>query len=691
MEATDAPRRMVPSVHSGRRCTAPPPCARFICQYWHPSKAPICAIGRAGRPAGGYPKRLLGSCNLVSDRSNILASRRDARISMLFEGLLPIVDVVAELILVTALLGELSIIVAQIISRSVWGASILWSDEVAHLALSTLTFFGGAVAYRRGHYASVAVATNMLPERGRKIFATAADSLVLFSALILLFSSLPLILSNWTQVTPVLEMPASIIDFPFVMSMFLLALYAIDRMWQAHRHVALIIGIPVAILAVTAQFEWPAWLGSDIAIYTSLTLFFVLIFAGLPVAFALSLAAVAYLGSTGAAPLESLPASMIAGTDNFVLLALPFFILAGMIMERGGISRRLIRFVNALVAHLRGGLLQVMIVSMYLVSGLSGSKSADVVAVGSAMGDMLKRHGYSSGETAAVLAASATMGETVPPSIALLVLGSITQLSVAALFIGGLMPAAVIGFCLMALVYVRARRTGVPLSQRTSLRSLAESSIGAVLPLLMPVLLFAGILTGVGTPTEVSSFAVIYGVILGTLVYREVNFGQMMRLVVDSAVFAGMVLLIISAASSFGFTLTIALVPQRLVTLLNYVGNSPAVFMIGSIVLLIVVGSLLEGLPALNILVPLLFPIATQLGISQLQYGVVLVISMGLGTFLPPVGASFYVCCAVAGSDLERASAAMVPYVIVLLISLLIIAFVPWFTLALPRYFGYVG
>ena len=175
------------------------------------------------------------------------------------------------------------------------------------------------------------------------------------------------------------------------------------------------------------------------------------------------------------------------------------------------------------------------------------------------MGDMLKRHGYSSGETAAVLAASATMGETVPPSIALLVLGSITQLSVAALiFIGGL--SARRGYrlpALMALVYVRARRTGVPLSQRASLRSLTESSIRAVLPLLMPVLLFAGILTGVGTPTEVSSFAVIYGVILGTLVYREVNLGQMMRLVVDSAVFAGMVLLIISAASSFGFTLTI--------------------------------------------------------------------------------------------------------------------------------------
>ena len=188
---------------------------------------------------------------------------------MLFAGLLPTVDVMAELILATALLGELSIIVAQIISRSVWGASILWSDEVAHLALSTLTFFGGAVAYRRCRYTSVAVATNMLPERGRKIFATAAsDSLVLpFSALVLLFSSVPLILSNWTQVTPVLELPASIIDLPFRRhehASCAKALYAIDRMWRAHRHVAFIIGIAVAILAVTVQFAWPAWLGSDI-------------------------------------------------------------------------------------------------------------------------------------------------------------------------------------------------------------------------------------------------------------------------------------------------------------------------------------------------------------------------------------------------------------------------------------------
>ena len=218
----------------------------------------------------------------------------------------------------------------------------------------------------------------------------------------------------------------------------------------------------------------------------------------------LLLSTATYLWGTGTASLVVLPQTMVNGTGNFILLAVPFFILAGLVMERGGISIRLVRFIHALVGHMRGGLLQVTVASMYVVSGLSGSKPADVAAVGTVMRDELgERHGAAEG--AAVLAASAVMGETVPPSIAMLIVGSITSVSVGGMFIGGLIPAAVMALCLMALIYLRARASGAPRTPRASAGVIARAGLGAILPLLMPGTLLAGILLGVATPTEIAA------------------------------------------------------------------------------------------------------------------------------------------------------------------------------------------
>jgi tripartite ATP-independent transporter DctM subunit len=329
--------------------------------------------------------------------------------------------------------------------------------------------------------------------------------------------------------------------------------------------------------------------------------------------------------------------------------------------------------------------------SMYLVSGLSGSKTADVAAVGSVMRDMLRKEGYDPAEGAAVLAASAAMGETVPPSIAMLVLGSVTTLSMAALFVGGVIPAAVVAVCLMALIFLRAGRGPSQTHERAPLRVMATTGLRAILPLMMPVILFAGILLGVATPTEVSSFAVVYGLLLAVLVYRELDLRAFIRTVLDSATLAGMVLFILAAASGFSWTLTVAYLPQRLVDLLHGINDNAALFMIGSIVLLIVIGSLLEGLPALIILAPLLLPIAGSIGLSELHFGIVLLIAMGVGAFLPPAGVGFYVACAIMKTDIEGASRAMVPYLVVLIIALMIVAFVPWFTVSLPRAFNLGG
>jgi tripartite ATP-independent transporter DctM subunit len=603
------------------------------------------------------------------------------------------IDGLAEGIVVAALLVELGLVLANVLARVYLHHSFLWSDEAARLALSILAFIGGAVAYRRRDHAFVSLVLNVLPKRIERGCLALADLMVVFVAGITGIASMEFLASSWGELTPILQVPAALIALPLPIGMALLILYALANLWRDHRDAApWVAGGFVAVMAAAALTRdmWLPWLGGDAAIVVALALFFVAILAGVPVGFVLLLATATYLWAADAASMVVLPQTMVNGTGNFILLAVPFFILAGLIMERGGISIRLVRFIHTLVGHMRGGLLQVTVVSMYVVSGLSGSKPADVAAVGTVMRDQLReRHG--SAEGAAVLAASAIMGETVPPSIAMLIVGSITSVSVAGMFIGGLIPAAVMALCLMTLIYIRARRAGMPPMPRASIGTIARAGLGAILPLLMPGMLLAGILFGVATPTEVAAFAVIYGIFLSTVVYREMNLKSFLRTVADTAALTGVLLFIFAAASGFSWTLTVAYLPQRLVELLHSFGNSTTIFMVGSIALLILVGVLLEGLPSLNVLAPLLLPIAGKLGLSELHYALVLIIAMGVGGFMPLAGVGFYVCCAIMRCDVESASRAMLPYLITIIVGLLIVAFVPELALFLPRYFGFRG
>jgi tripartite ATP-independent transporter DctM subunit len=585
----------------------------------------------------------------------------------------------------------LAVVLANVAGRALATTGFLWTGEVAQFALSVLTFVGGVVAYRRLQHLPVRALTNLLPPRTQAVLVVLAEWLVLLAAAVVAIASATLVRSTWNEQTPILRIPAATIALPLSAAMALLALYAFERLLRADRRTLVGVGAVLAallLLALLSSAWWQPLVTPTVATSVVLGVFLLTVLAGLPVGFALILGAAAYLWVSNSSPMVALPQNMVNGTGNYVLLAVPFFVLAGLIMERGGISLRLVRFVQALVGHVRGGLLHVVVVSMYLVSGLSGSKAADVAAVGSVMRNMLAREGYRPGEGAAVLAASAAMGETVPPSIAMLVLGSITSLSIAALFVGGIIPAAVIGLCLMLLISVRARIANAPRAARASRSTLGRAALGAVLPLLMPLILFGGILFGIATPTEVSSFAVLYGIALAFF-YREMDLRGLGRTVVDSAALSGMVLFILAAASAFSWVLTTASLPQHLVELLHGVNDSSLVFLVGSIALLIAAGTLLEGLPALNVLAPLLLPIAVQLGISPLHYGIVLVIAMGIGAFMPPAGVGFYVCCAIQRTEVEPASRAMMPYLGVLIAGLLVVAFVPALTLVLPHAFGF--
>ena len=406
-------------------------------------------------------------------------------------------------------------------SRARISAPLLPMDGRGRSAdFSILAFIGGAVAYRRGDHAHVRIVQNLLPETGRRACLCLADSSRVRDHVIAIASS-EFIASSWGERTPILQLPAALIAMPLPLGTALLAFYALVRLARDHGPLpsssACSSRCPRHFLA-NEHIRLPAFDGERRSLSRS-PIFFIGILLAFRSGFVLLLATATYLLASGAASLVVLPQTMVNGTGNFILLAVPFFILAGLIMERGGISTRLVRFIETLVGHMRGGLLQVTVFSMYIVSGLSGSKPADVAAVGTVMRDRIRdRHGAPEG--AAVLAAAAIMGETVPPSIAMLIVGSITSVSVAAMFIGGLIPAAVMALCLSALIYFRAGASPANRAPRASFGEIGRAGMHAVLPLAMPATLLAGILFGFATPTEVAAFAVIYGLFLSIFVYR---------------------------------------------------------------------------------------------------------------------------------------------------------------------------
>ena len=627
--------------------------------------------------------------NLPGSIDTARETRPLGRVARRIKAGLDILDSGFRALLVLALVTELAIVLTEIFSRFWFQSSLLWSDEAAKLFLSLIAFVGGALAYRARHHTTVEFFTGKLPAPYRISVAIGIDLLVLIAALIVGYISLDLLSIAATSNTPILGINAAWIIVPLTIGLTLVIIFAVERLIYDYAPRAILPAacIVAALLGIIYGISiFPALhFSSGTTLAIMLIAFLAAILLGLPVSFAMLLGSLMFLSMSGTAPLIAAAQNTVDGTNNFILLTLPFFIWAGLIMEKGGISLRLVRFAMVLVGHLRGGLLQVVVLTIYLVSGISGSKIADVVAVGSILRRELKKQGYRAEDGAAVLASSAAMSETIPPSLAMLVLGSVAPISIGTLFIAGLLPAAVIALFLMILNYVLSRHRNTAIVPRASAMDMLRASAGAILPLVMPVIMVIGIRFGFATPTEVSAVAVLYGLVLAFVIYRAVDTKALYTIAVESCLLAGMVLFIIAAAFSFAWTLTAANLPARLAAILHSVGDNATVFLIGSILLLILVGSLLEGLPALIILSPLLMPIATQYGIDIIHYSMIMILAMGVGIFIPPIGIGFYISCSVSESRLEATSAAMVPYFIVLIVGVLVVAFVPSITLVVPH------
>ncbi len=596
------------------------------------------------------------------------------------------VEQFAEIVVVLALAGELVAMFANVISRSFFDTSLLWSLEVGELALVVMTFVGGAIAYPRNEHMALRAFVQRLPERWHRGVDAFACWQVFAMALAGGWLAYEMMLSRWDERTPYLGLSAVWFAAPMIFGMALLAYFAIRRALLQPPRTAWLSAATLA-LALLALLALSWGLGPQARAYAlpaTFAVFTLQLLFGVPIGFVLLMATLLYLKASNAVPLSVVPINMQGGISSFVMLSIPFFILAGYVMTEGGLSRRLTDFIMSLVGRFRGGMLQVIVVSMYIMSGISGSKVADVAAVGTTMKTVMRREGYDPGETAAVLAACAIMGETVPPSIAMLVLASVTSLSIGALFVAGLLPAAVIALCLMLLIYVRSRGRAAEANRHTP-REIVRAGLSAIPALVAPVILIGGIVSGVATPTEVSSTAVVYALLLSILVYRSLEPRQLWRVIASTAAQAGMVLFITSTASTFSWSLTIAKMPQQIAALFKALHGSATLFMLATIVTLVVMGALLEGLPALLIFGPLLLPMAGQFGVDPLQYGIVMIIAMGVGAFSPPIGVGMFVTCSICDTTMENATRHMIPYLIIVVIGLLLVAFFPWFSLVAPR------
>ncbi len=379
--------------------------------------------------------------------------------------------------------------------------------------------------------------------------------------------------------------------------------------------------------------------------------------------------------------------NLFRGIDSFPLMAIPFFLLAGEIMNTGGISNRIVAFAKALVGHVRGGLGYVTVVASMLISGVSGSAVADTSAIGSILYPVMKKEGYDPRKSAALFAASTTNGPIIPPSIPMVLLGVIGNISVVKLFIGGIIPGIILGCGLMFVWYLHVRkREFYKVEGKFSLRTVFKAGLDAFLVLLIPIIIIGGIVFGIATPTEVAVVSVVYSFILAVFIYKELKLKDMLPVLVNTVRGTAVVLLVCGAATSAAYYITTAQIPVLLAdVLLKLSGNSWLLFMLCVNILMLLVGCVMDLTPALLILAPMLLPIAQRFGIDFVYFGVVLIVNLSIGLITPPVGNILYVACGISKLSVAEISKAIWPFILMGILVLFIITYLPWTVTVLPN------
>lgn len=413
-------------------------------------------------------------------------------------------------------------------------------------------------------------------------------------------------------------------------------------------------------------------------------LLLVLLVIGIPVAFSIGLTAVAYMVVSDVS-LLNFPQRLVSQTNKVALIAVPFFILAGNLMNRGGITERIFRFASDLVGWIPGGLGHANVLASMIFAGISGSAVADTAGLGLVEMKAMKDAGYDPDFSIGVTVASSTLGPIIPPSINMIIFGSIMSVSIGALFLGGLIPGLLCGFFMMLTVSYLFKKRGYPLSDRPKITALLKSFRSAILSIFSPIIILGGIIFGITTPTEASLIAVFYSLFLGVVVYRQIGLKDFWDVILDTATYSGVILLIIGMSGPLGYVFTSERVPQVLAEKLISISSDADVVMILILLIVLVVGTFTEVVAGIILLAPIFTPVVASFNVDPVHFGVVLVFGMGIGLVTPPVGVCLYAGSAISGLPIEKVVKATFPYLIPLIITLFLIALFPSFVLYLPR------
>jgi tripartite ATP-independent transporter DctM subunit len=606
--------------------------------------------------------------------------RRRSLAATLEAGLGTLVEIPAACLVV----AEIVILFAGVVARYGLQQPLTWSDELASILFLWLAMLGAAVAFRRSeHMRMTAVVASAKPAL-RAYLDVVATCAALAFLLLIVRPAYEYAYEESFITTPALQIPNAWRAAALPTGICLMALFACLRLARVGDFkLVLRAGLSVALLIAVFWLATP-WLrplGN-----LNLVIFFVgvagfCVFTGVPIAFGFGLSIFGYLALTTHTPLMVLVGRMDEGMSHLILLAVPLFVFLGLLIEMTGMARAMVAFLASLLGHVRGGLHYVLVGAMYLVSGISGSKAADMAAVAPVLFPEMKLRGAKAGDLVALLAATGAQTETIPPSLVLITIGSVTGVSISALFTGGLLPGVVLAITLSALVWWRYRGEDLGHVKRATGGEIARSFVTALPALALPFVIRAAVVEGVATATEVSTIGIVYGIIIGLLVYRRFDWRRLMPMLIETACLSGAILLIIGTATGMAWGLTQSGFSRALAAAMTGLPGGSAAFIAVSIVAFTILGSVLEGIPAIVLFGPLLFPIARAVGVHEVHYAMIIILAMGIGLFAPPFGVGYYAACAIGRVDPAEGIRPIWGYMLALLVGLIVVAIFPWISI----------
>lgn len=579
----------------------------------------------------------------------------------------------------------IALILTNVASRYVFARPIIWADEVASLAFLWMAMLGAALAIDRGDHMRLTVFLGLFPERVRAVVNALALLLV---ATFLIAMLRPAFEYAWEEsyvTSPALEIPMTFRAAALPAGMLLMAVLALVQAVRETPLRALVTAVLILAAGVALLFavkpvlmgwgNWnlPLFLGLFVAILLAM---------GVPIAFCFGLGTLAFMTFATTRPVFVMIGRIDEGMSSLILLSVPVFVLLGCILDATGMGKAIVDFLASLLGHVKAGMSYVLLGSLFLVSGISGSKVSDMATVAPALFPEMKRRGHKPREMIALLATGAAMADTVPPSIVLIVLGSAAGVSIAGLFTSGFAIAMVLLVALAVLARWKARGEDMTGVRRQPLRVIGGTLLIAAPALALPFLIRWFVGGGIATATEVSTVAVVYAALIGMILYGGIPLRRFGTMLVETAALSGAILLILGTASAMAWALTQSGFAGKLVQTVATLPGGWGMFMAVSILIFMVLGCVLEGLPAIVLMAPIMFPMARSLGIHDIHYSMVIVTAMNIGLMAPPIGIGFYIACKIGNVSPDEAMGAIWPYIAALVVGLIAIAAVPYFSLA---------